>query len=200
VTEGGGLGEGQKKLYISESNSLYFIKPKKIMNSEQFTQFIGKYQRPLLSVIYKMVHSWEVAKDIAQEAFVRIWEKYESIKDESRSFYLLYRIAMNLSIDYLRKSKNETKDIESQLYIINEAPKDSKELFEIIIQCASQLKPKQKAAFLLRDIEGFDFAEISDVLKTPVENIRSNLNLARKNIKNKLESRYEITEEFFYEL
>ena len=170
------------------------------MNSEQFTQFIEHYQRPLLSVVYKMVHSWEPAKDIVQEAFVRIWEKYKSIKDEDRSFYLLYRIAMNLSIDYLRKSKNETDDIETKLNIIYEAPKDSKELFEIILQCASQLKPKQKAAFILRDIEGFDFSEISDVLKTSVENIRSNLSLARKNIKNKLVSRYEITEEFFYEL
>lgn len=170
------------------------------MNSEQFTQLIGQYQKPLLSVVYKMVHSWETSKDIVQESFVRLWEKYKSNKDEARSFYLLYRIAMNLSIDYLRKSKNETNDIETKLNIIYESQKDSKELFEIILLCASQLKPKQKAAFILRDIEGFNFIEISDVLKAPVENIRSNLNLARKNIKNKLESRYQITEEFFYEL
>jgi RNA polymerase sigma-70 factor (ECF subfamily) len=141
-----------------------------------------------------------MSRDIVQESFARIWEKYASIKNDSRSFYLLYRIAMNLSIDYLRTSKNETDDIDSNLNILYEAPKDSKELFEIILQCASQLKPKQKAAFILRDLEGFEFAEISDVLKTSVENIRSNLNLARKNIKNKLENRYEITEEFFYEL
>jgi RNA polymerase sigma-70 factor, ECF subfamily len=170
------------------------------MNSKQFTQFIEHYQRPLLSVVYKMVHSWEMAKDIVQESFIRIWGKYKSVGDESSSFYLLYRIAMNLSIDYLRKSKNENDDIETKLNIVYELPKESKELFEIILECASRLKPKQKAAFILRDIEGFDFTEISDVLKTPVENIRSNLNLARKNIKNKLESRYQITEEFFYEL
>ena len=170
------------------------------MNSEQFTQFIDRYQRPLLSAIYKMVFSREVARDIAQESFTRMWQKYKYISNDQTPFYLLYRIAINLSIDYVRKAKDFTYDISNLVSESDDWREDSEEFLQILLQCASELKPKQKAVFILRDIEGFNFDEISDILMTPVENIRSNLSLARKNIKNLLETRYRITQEFFYEL
>jgi RNA polymerase sigma-70 factor (ECF subfamily) len=169
------------------------------MDPKQFTYFLEQYQRPLLSVVFKMVQSWETARDIVQDSFLKIWERY-TVNDDDKIFYLLYRIAMNLAIDHLRKRKNELFEIENDATYGSELPKDSTEVFEIILKCSSQLKPKQKAAFVLRDIEGFDFMEMSQVLEAPVENIRSNLNLARKNIKDKLAKHYQITEEFFYEL
>ncbi len=60
------------------------------MNSEQFTQFIARYQRPLLSAIYKMVFSRETARDIAQESFTRMWQKYKNINNEQTPFYLVF--------------------------------------------------------------------------------------------------------------
>ena len=170
------------------------------MNSEQFTQFIARYQRPLLSAIYKMVSSREAARDIAQESFTRMWQKYKYINNAQTPFYVLYRIAINLSIDYLRKAKDFTYEISNLISEGDDWREDSEEFFQILLQCASELKPKQKAVFILRDIEGFDFDEISDILMTPVENLRSNLSLARKKIKNLLETRYRINQEFFYEL
>ncbi len=153
-----------------------------------------------MSVIYKMVHSRETARDIAQESFMRLWQKYQHINDIKKSFYILYRIAINISIDHLRKVKNLPFKMNSFIDEKTAYSDDINEIYEIVIRCTSELKPKQKAVFVLRDVEGFDFSEISDILKMPVENVRSNLSLARRNIKNLLEIQYNITQEFLYEL
>ena len=79
-------------------------------------------------------------------------------------------------------------------------PDEQDEMFHLIVQCSSKLKPKQKAVFLLRDIEGFSFEEIADTLKMSINNIQSNLHLARKNIRCLLESKYQLTWETIYDL
>lgn len=170
------------------------------MTTKDFNDAVQKYQRPLLSVIQKMVHSHEVARDMVQDSFIRFWKSYRETEFNKSVFSLLYRIAMNLAIDHLRK-QNSTL-VQSDEYIEDKGyiPGDNSELYQIILECAARLKPRQKAAFILRDIEGLDFNEISQILTLPVENIRSNLHLARKNIKNLLEVNYELNQEFFYEL
>jgi RNA polymerase sigma-70 factor (ECF subfamily) len=170
------------------------------MTANEFKNMISKYQRPLLSVIQKMVHSHEIARDMLQESFLRFWKKYQDDRFSGSVFSLLYRIAMNLAIDHLRKQNSFPLSYNDSFQDPGYVPGDYSELYQIILKCAAQLKPRQKAAFVLRDIEGLDFDEISQILTLPVENIRSNLYLARKNIKNLLEVNYDINQEFFYEL
>jgi len=170
------------------------------MNEEKFIELIERYQSPLHSLIYKMVHSWETARDLAQDTFVKLWHFRYRIITDTPSFTLIYKIAVNLSIDHLRKKKPD------RLEFIEEVPQNSsdnhdfKELREIILFCARQLKSKQQAIFLLRDLEGFSFQEISTILDMPLSNVTSNLHLARKNIKKILERKFQYSEEILYEL
>jgi len=205
--EGGNLGVGHLsyiisnriKLYIFPADSYIFVMKAKIMRSEQLENIIKRYQRPLLSVIYKMVHSAEASRDIAQESFIKFWNNYSDTESDQSVFRLLYRIAINLAIDHLRKIKTIELD-DSLAPISYTEPDDMNELYQIIIKCTRELKPQQKAAFILRDLQGFDFEEISEILTIPVENIRSNLYLARKKIRKLLKINFEITQEFFYEV
>jgi len=168
------------------------------MTKEQFNNFILQYQQPIISIIYKMVFSWESARDLAQESFIRLWKLKDQLIKDKPVFTLLYRIAMNLSIDFLRKNRNLIfEDINENTY---DPQEHSKEFTNILFDCCKKLKPQQRAVFNLRDLEGLTFEEISDILETPVVNIRSNLHLARKNVKQILYDVYEIDEEYFNEM
>ncbi|MBD3223657.1 MAG: sigma-70 family RNA polymerase sigma factor [Caldithrix sp.] len=170
------------------------------MNQESFESIVRRYQEPVISIIYKMTGNRENAYDLAQDVFLRLWTKQIKIDRETNVFTYLYRAAMNAAIDYLRRTRPQRfDDVESYPFETG-IMIPSNELYELIIKCAQSLKPKQRAVFLLRDVEGFDFAEIARILNRPVSNLRSNLHLARKNIRHLLRTRYQITEEQLYEV
>jgi len=170
------------------------------MGEDQFIAFVECYRFSVISVIKKLVRSGETARDLAQESFLRLWKNRNELDSDQHFFRMLYRIATNLAIDHLRKKKPlniiEFPHRSENTEIIS----DREEFFRLIRECARRLKTKQQLVFILRDIEGLAFEEISYITEIPVENVRSNLYLARKNIKTMLESQYEINEEFFYEL
>ena len=86
------------------------------MSEEQFSIIIEKYQLSVTSLIYKMVSSWETARDLAQDTFVKLWNYRDKIQTDLPSFTLIYKIAMNVSIDFLRKKHPEIKEIDPATY------------------------------------------------------------------------------------
>ncbi|MFC2088217.1 RNA polymerase sigma factor [Calditrichota bacterium] len=170
------------------------------MTKEQFNGIVLRYHEPVISVVYKMVFSWEVARDLAQDTFCRFWNYQKQIDLTKPVFTLLYKIAMNIAIDYLRKQRSGiVHEFEENLAWNNENDEDI-EFQELVFKCSKVLQPKQRAIFVLRDLEGMTFEEISLIMKSSIGNIRSNLHLARKNIKRILFEKYQITEEYFNDL
>ena len=147
-----------------------------------------------------MINSWETARDLAQDAFINLWHYRDKINEKKPIFTLLYKIAVNLAIDHLRKNKNKFVELDKNLSLTAFENPENRELYNLILAISDRLKPKQKAIFILRDIEGFTFEEIKSIMNMPVGNIHSNLHLARKNIKKTLESEYQYSQEMIYEL
>ena len=172
------------------------------MNRDQFNILIDRYEKPVISLVQKMVFSWETARDIAQESFIKLWNKKDILETDHPIYSFLYRIAINLSIDHLRKSRPVALDQPSDLSDPDSESDfgGSRELYQLILQNVTRLKPRQRAAFVLRDIEGFDFQEIARMTGMPIANIRSNLYLARKNIRQLLELNYDINQEYLNEM
>jgi len=170
------------------------------MDKKQFTDILEIYQSAVIRIIYKMVNSWDTARDLAQDAFLRLWRYRNKISEDKPIFTLLYKIAVNLSIDHLRKNSNKYIGLEDSTTMTSAENQEDRELYQLILTVSDRLKPKQKAVFILRDIEGFSFEEITKIMNMPVGNIRSNLHLARKNIKNFLESEFNFSREMLYEL
>jgi RNA polymerase sigma-70 factor (ECF subfamily) len=129
-----------------------------------------------------------------------MWEYRDKINMEKPVFTLLYKIAINLAIDHLRKNKKQFTKLELTTASTSMENLESREIYHLILNISERLKPKQKAIFILRDIEGFSFEEIRLIMKMPIGNIRSNLHLARKNIKKSLELDYNYSQEMKYEL
>ena len=170
------------------------------MDKQKFSEVLRIYQSAVISVIHKMINSWDTAHDLAQDAFVKLWHYRDRISEDKPIFTLLYKIAVNLAIDHQRKSKNRFVELHETFSSTSFENLDNREIYQLILAISDRLKPKQKAIFILRDIEGFSFEEIKSIMNMPIGNVRSNLHLARKNIKNTLESDYNLSQELIYEL
>ena len=155
------------------------------MTTSEFSQFVQHYQQPLVAMIYRFIGHWEQARDIAQESFLRFWKMQSRLNPEKSYYALLSKIAVNLSIDYLRKTPQRmvTAEIENELYpgMDDESTHlDDQEIRQCILHCARKLSPIQQSVFILRDMEGFTIEEIAQVLLVSRENVRVQLHYARK--------------------
>jgi RNA polymerase sigma-70 factor (ECF subfamily) len=130
----------------------------------------------------------EQAKDILQEAFIKIWENLNDFNQSMKLSSWIYRIVHNETISYWRRNKSYGKDrkvkldniiIENQLNDseINE-DKVKKEL--LAHEVLGLLPLKYKTVLILKYIEGKGYREISDVLKIPEGTVATRLNRAKK--------------------
>ncbi len=144
----------------------------------------------VVSVARRIVGNVEDARDVAQMAFLRVWEQLARY-DETYSFNTwLYRIATNLAIDFLRSSRSRQKAHTATLHLVrlreeqtgsetSRAAEDdsASRLFDRI---AGRLTGKQKAAFVLREMEDLDTSEIAVILSCGESTVRNHLFNARR--------------------
>lgn len=144
----------------------------------------------MTSLAFRMVGNREDARDIVQEAFVRYWKAAYSLEICEAAFGLLSRITMNLSIDHLRKRRWRSLFLpfESVGYELADGQHADRNLnageLRIRIEAFShKLKPKQKACFVMRDMEDRPIEEIARIMGCSENNVKVNLCLARKNMR-----------------
>ena len=145
----------------------------------------------MISLAFRMVGNREDAQDIVQEAFVRYWRAAYSLGIDQTAFSMMSRITMNLSIDNLRKRRwrslllpFETVEYELVSDQHSDQALHKNQLVQQIERLSHRLKPKQKACFVMRDMEDRSIGEIAQVLGCSENNVKVNLCLARKNMRN----------------
>jgi RNA polymerase sigma-70 factor (ECF subfamily) len=169
------------------------------LDEQEFQLLIKRFQLPVFNLVLRMTGSQEIARDLSQDVFMRAWLNRDTLMAQRNTFTLLYRMAVQRSIDYLRKIKPvEVEDDVRDEVLYAQIEED--DLYHIILRCAGRLQPKQKAVFILRDMEGLTFEEISGITGQTAGQIHSNLHLARRNIRRTLENVYHITRDILYEL
>lgn len=167
-----------------------------------FEMLLRPYRLGILNMAYQMSGNYEDAKEISQEALLKIYRYLRSFK-AGRSFKSwIFKTVLNSSYDHLRKKKRYTQMIEGQKdqagYGVPDPEKRllDKEIQEKIQSCLKILSPKEKAVFLLRDGEGFSVKEAAGILGSSSMSVRTHLSRARSKIRIRLEKIYpvEITE------
>lgn len=165
-------------------------KPKTSNAEREFAEWIAAHQRELVRLAYRFVGNVEDAKDLAQWAFVRLWLHRENLKAGREVFHYLRRILVNLCIDHLRQREPVKEDLSAWLLEPAPDPLQALEMQEWqtrLVHSIAQLKPKQKATIILRDLEGYSVAETAELLSCSENNVLCNLHLARKNVKQKMQ-------------
>ncbi len=164
-------------------------------DQQAFKQLVVFYQNYAFQLAYRLICNADDARDIVQEAFLRVWKNIENYKMEVQFTTWLYKIVCNLSFDYLKSKKRRNNISFDQLPNIGlnsiaasslEEELSNQVLARIIEAMANNLTPKQRIIFTLRDLQGLEIAEIKKILNINAENIKSNLYYARKNIREKL--------------
>ncbi len=168
-----------------------------------FQEVVRRYRTPITNFVYRMLNDYEMAIDLAQETFVRIYTsigRYEA--NYSFSTYI-YRIASNLAISEIRKRKRRKVVSLFGMFTgddgepIEHDPPDKRQLAEdallederkrAVRRAISSLPEKYRTALVLRDIEDHSYEEIAAILDLSEGTVKSRINRARNLLREKLE-------------
>ncbi len=150
-------------------------------NRQAYTELMRRYQQRVYWVARRIVGSHEDADDVAQEAFVKAYLALGDFRGDSSFFTWIYRIAVNLSLNTVRKQQvmnylRQSPVISSVLPAKGNphTELEFKETQSRLEQAVAHLPEKQKAVFVMRYFEEMSYDEISDVLNTSVGGLKAN--------------------------
>jgi RNA polymerase sigma-70 factor, ECF subfamily len=158
-----------------------------------FEQIVRRYQRPVITLIARMVGDFSTAEDLAQETFVKAFRNLAAFDTTRRLSSWLFRIAHNTALDALRRSRPPVVPIEQapteshRLAAEPSAPASADPveraaLGKAIAAGLAQLRPEQRSAMTLRYEESLSFEEIGRILGIPEATARSHVHRARKEL------------------
>jgi len=155
---------------------------------KMFNEMVRRYHSRIYWVARRMVKSHEDADDIAQEVFVRAYQSLDSFRGDSAIYTWLYRIAVNLSINHLRKQKvRKLVDIADYIpFLAKDADQEKnvvhKENVSLIEEAIETLPEKQRAVFIMRYYDEMPYEQISAILGTSVGGLKANFHHAVKKV------------------
>jgi RNA polymerase sigma-70 factor, ECF subfamily len=166
-----------------------------------YRELIRRYERPLFSLLFRMVRDRELAEDLAQETFIKALNAIESYRPEFKFSSWIFKIANNAAIDHLRRRELDTLSLEGSphaetpeaieataLQIDNrqESPLDevaARELGGQIEAAIAQLRPEYRSCILLRHVEGRAYEEIAQMLNLPLGTVKTYIHRARNELR-----------------
>lgn len=161
-----------------------------------FAQLMALYRNQVASLAYKMVGDYDEAADITQEVFVKMARNIWRYDEKKRFYTWLYRITINASIDHIRRHKRHRHESLENFYDTVESLDPTPEVLfqrrqisDCINDAADGLNPKQRSAFLLRDVQGCRVDDVASIMNMPQATVRWYLHRARARIKKELKRR-----------
>lgn len=164
-----------------------------------FRQLYEETNTFVYSLAIRLLCHNEEAKDIVQECYIRVWKHFYKYRPEIKITTWLYKIVTNLCYDQLKKRKRKLKVVENSYDFAETVShediildyENSETVLKIAKLCNS-LTPKQKIVFVLRDLYDQSMDDVVRISGLSKSSIKSNLYLARQNIRKKLESEDEL--------
>jgi RNA polymerase sigma-70 factor (ECF subfamily) len=158
-------------------------------SQEAFAVLVKRHEQRAFWAAYRVLGDADGARDVAQEAFMRVWRALERF-DFSMAFPTwLYRITVNLAIDHLRRNKRH-KGVDIDIFreaLADENPgqspdhaEGSRELATKVRQVLQTMDEKYRTVLALRDLEGLSSKQISDITSITHATVRWRLHVARK--------------------
>lgn len=166
-----------------------------------YRELIRRYQRPIFSLVYRMVRDRELAEDLAQETFIKVLNAIDTYRPEYKFSSWIFKIANNAAIDHLRKRSLDTLSLDGsphaetadaveattlQIGDTRETQLDevaSRELGAQIEAAISQLRPEYRSCIILRHVDGRPYEEIAEMLGLPLGTVKTYIHRARNELR-----------------
>ena len=162
-----------------------------------FRSLVEDSQAFAYALAFRFTHQHDEAEDIVQQAFIKVWNNIGRFDFSFRFKTWLGKIVTNLCLDAAKSARRKymhmSSEVSQELHKTSGSTSDaveSKELSEVIWKLAMQLTDKQRAAFILRDLQQFEPEEVCKILKVSADNLKSNLYHARIKMKELLINQY----------
>lgn len=174
-------------------------------SEKAYRELLDRYQRPVFSIIFRMIRDREQAEDLAQETFVRVFNHIGRYDPRYKFSSWIFKIATNLTIDWIRRKELKTVSIDgsrnavtsdemeaSAITIVSEDENpeellEAKELGAEIEQAIGKLRPEYRAAILLRHVEGREYQEIAEIMALPLGTVKTYIHRGRNELRDTLQ-------------
>jgi len=170
-----------------------------------FRELVRRYERPVFSLVFRMVRDRELAEDLAQDAFIKVLNHIDRYSPEFKFSSWLFKIANNVAIDHLRRRRIDTISIDGSPHAASASEieastldigsdqenaldeMEAKELGSAIEQAIARLRPEYRSCIMLRHVEGRSYEEIAATLDLPLGTVKTYIHRARHELREALE-------------
>jgi len=156
-------------------------------NRQSYNELVFRYKDKILNFLYRFVYDMDLAEDLAQETFLKVYLKKDSYREISKFSTWMYTIASNLAKTELRKIKrrktyaiSEISDADREVnyFVQDENPDDKLDNNEskIVHESIFELEEDFRTIIILREIQELSYENISKILKLPLGTVKSRIN------------------------
>jgi RNA polymerase sigma-70 factor, ECF subfamily len=173
---------------------------------ERFRDITAENYERVYNVIYRLINDPEEAADLTQDTFVNAYRAWDAFRGEAQVYTWLYRIAVNLTKNYLQRQgrisntegtsldapidSHEQNELYLQLDDNSMAPvrlAENRELRQVLVDAVSRLRQDYREVIVLRDYQGFSYNEMAEILGCSLQAVKSRLFRARSVLRERLE-------------
>jgi RNA polymerase sigma-70 factor (ECF subfamily) len=170
-----------------------------------FRELVRRYERPVFSLVFRMVRDRETAEDLAQDAFIKVLNHIDKYSPEFKFSSWLFKIANNVAIDWMRRKRLDTVSMDGSPHATSAAEieattfdlaaqqesaldeLEARELGTAIERAIAKLRPEYRACIMLRHVEGRSYEEIATTLDLPLGTVKTYIHRARHELRRTLE-------------
>lgn len=193
-----------KRVDLAAATDQEVVAQAKAGREAAYRELIRRYERPVFSLIYRMVRDREAAEDLAQETFIKTLNAIGTYRPEFKFSSWIFKIANNAAIDHLRKRGLDTLSIDGapdavtpdaieattlQVSDRGESPLqelEARELGGAIEAAIARLRPEYRSCILLRHVDGRPYEEIAEMLDLPLGTVKTYIHRARHELRDLL--------------
>lgn len=158
-------------------------------DEEAFNVLYDIYSRPLYYRMLRMVKNADVADELLQELFIKLWDKRATLDTEKSFQSYLYTVAQNRVYNYFRKVASDHSLFQSLIqntathYLDGQELMENKETAELLQKAIEQLSPQRKQVFQLCKLEGKSYKEVAEIMEISIATVNSHMTKSLQSIK-----------------
>lgn len=193
------VSAGSDRPGLAVMNDRAWVEAARRGDEESFAQLVRRHSPGLHRAVARILGDETEAWDVVQMAFLRAWQRLDRYDDRYSFTTWLYRIGTNLAIDLLRSRSSRERahkaGTEHRLRLVGEgegagARTESREADAILRQVVLVLTPQQRSAFVLREMQGLETAEVAAILGCSAATVRNHVFQARKALRREMKMRF----------
>ncbi len=188
-----------------ESDEDLMMKVKEDKDELAFERLVQRHRKSLLNFVYRFIGDQDIAEDVSQDVFLKLWSNADTYLPMARFTTFLYTIAKNLCLNILAKIKSSPQmqsindiilksdsdqEIQNELAdSVNQPDQEvlSTEIKNKIKEAIGKLSPEHRLVFILTEYHGLSYQEVANIVQCPVGTVASRKNTAVKHLKRYLE-------------